>query len=113
MELGVHHDEPKVLQFKNDISIAGLALAITEGDEATLQSAKEYTDIKVGDVAEQTGTAVASLDNSIKIYSSETVADVEMAANSSFYYLNTTDKKIYLRSKAEEEITEIAIASLA
>lgn len=57
MKLGVYHGEPKVLQFKGDVSVAGLAAtvedltttvsnlstAITEG----LQSAKEYVDGKI------------------------------------------------------------------
>ena len=69
MKLGVYHGEPKVLQFKGDVSVAGLAAtvedltttvsnlstAITEG----LQSAKEYVDGKIAAInntAEETQT---------------------------------------------------------
>lgn len=64
MKLGVYHGEPKVLQFKGDVSVAGLAAtveelsntvsdlstAITEG----VQTAKDYADEKIAAINNST-----------------------------------------------------------
>lgn len=126
--------EGKTISFGDNGSYAALVSSIRNSSDGAVEEAKAYVDEKAAlkehthvteDVTDASTTLAAKSHTHtvsditeggilLRIYSGDEVGSVEMENSSSFYYLNTTSKKIMKRTKdASGDVTEEEVGALS
>lgn len=133
MSVNYRTSEGKTISFGDNGSYAMLLTSISSSGEDTLIEAKSYIDEKAATLAlkEHNHVATNITDGTItfaakshthspadisgasliRVYPD--TPDVEMENGESFYYLNISDKKIYLRAKSDDTITQTEVGALS